>query len=1136
VSVSYAELHCHSNYSFLDGTSDPEDLVEQAHKLGLRAIALTDHDGIYGLVRFADHARKLGMHAIVGAEVTLVDGAHLVLLVRNLTGYRNLSVLLSQAHFGGGKGNPRLPLALLADHHAGIIALSAGECGELARTLRADGENAAVQVAHRYRDLFGPDNYYVELQNHLRPEDGPRNASLAAVATRANLRCVATNNVHYATADRSLLHHVVTCIRHGMTLEQAGTRLRPNDEYHLKPPARLAWLMRDYPDALATTVEIARRCHFTLSDLSYEFPHPTLPTSETALSYLTRLVDEGRQRYYPNPPDSLDARIEQELAVVEQLHLAGYLLTFRDVVDFCHREGILVSIRGSAPSSVLLYCLGLCPIDPLEHNLLFERFASPERQEMPDIDLDIAHEDRERVIQYVYERYGRDHAAMVCEVNTYRLKSALRDIAKVLGFPPQQAQGLASAIAADERDGIAWLKAASQSIPDKQSRHPPPNPHPGEERSGATTEGRTHDQVTHTGSQSAIQGVPAVTADPNSGILIVATASSSHVPTNKAPPHTSAEPAMAVSPAIDAPIQGGMARLIVRLCRQLINAPRHLSIHVGGMVISSRPITDVLPIEPARMPGRTIIPWDKDDIATLAESFQVCLVKMDLLGLGMLTLIRRVFVDVRERTGVELRLHGFTYDERVFDVLCKGDTVGLFQIESRAQMSFLPRMRPRNLRDTAICVGAIRPGPGACQAGSHIARRRAGREPVVYPHHSLIPVLRETYGVVLWQEQVMQVAMTVAGYTGGQADQLRRAMSNKRSYDRMASASQDLCQRMVERGHSPEFAQELSKMVMGFAGYGFPRAHAYPFAHLALISATLKLRYPATYYAALINSQPMGFYSPHTIIWDARRHDVRFLPIDVNRSSWECTIDGNDVRLGFKEVKGLGRHARDTIEAARSTGEFHSIADFVRRTGLDRDALEALAEVGAFLGLPHGYPDTGADSRRSALWTVGELAGLSSPRHLPGLAELLAESADLPPMSTWEETRADYHGMGFSPHRHVISYYRDRLAAQRAYPADELAKLPNRLVVRAGGLTIIRQRPETSKKHVFITLEDETGLINVIVRPDVYERFRRAVREPLLIVEGLLQQDSGVTQIIARHLWPLAPADVAAAVPAHNYH
>jgi error-prone DNA polymerase len=582
------------------------------------------------------------------------------------------------------------------------------------------------------------------------------------------------------------------------------------------------------------------------------------------------------------------------------------------------------------------------------------------------------------------------------------------------------------------------------------------------------------------------------------------------------------------------------------------------------MVISAQPLANVVPIEPARMTGRTIIPWDKDDLTLLAEEFDINLIKMDLLGLGMLSVVGRCFNYVKQLTGQPLRLHGFRYDPRAFGVLCAADTVGLFQVESRAQQSFLPRLKPRTLSDVAISVGAIRPGPGAAQAGEHIVRRRQHKEAITYPLPELEPVLKETLGVLLWQEQCIQVAVIAAGYTPGEADQLRRAMSHKRSYERMNELCEDLVRRMIARGHPARVADMVRKMIVGFAGYGFPRAHAYPFAHVALISATLRLNYPAMYYAAMLNCQPMGFYAPHTLIWDAHRHGVRILPVDANHSHWECTLEGHfpdvAVRLGFKEVQGLGPAAKDILERERARGPFRSLADFVARTNLDRETLERLAEVGAFLGLPPGGSGGGrvgashlptpvqrpspveqmarplpAD-RRTSLWATGELAGLT-PHYLPGLAAQIAEPAALDPMTEWEEVQADYRSLGYSLGRHVISYYRPRLDKWRALPATKLADQRRGLVVRAGGLVIVRQRPETASNLVFMTLEDETGLLNAIVHPHVYERLRRVLRgEPLIVVEGPLQKQETVTHILVRRAWPLVDVPPITRVPSHDFH
>ena len=1047
--MSYAELHAHTNFSLLDGASDPEAMVDQAAALGLRAIAITDHDSISGIVRFAVAAKRKNLHAIIGAELT-VEKHHLTLLVQDLTGYHNLCRLLTLAYSHGGKDNPAVSFDDLAAHARGLVALSGCPQGELPRSLAQDRTaetSSALTVAARYRDAFTHDgrcSYYVELGNHLLQADGPRNAALRAVAKQLGLPCVVTNDAHYHDASRALLHHVVTCIRHGVTLDSAGSLLRGNDEYALKSPAQMARLFRQEVelaadegrpelDPIRTTLEVAERCAFSLKDMRYEFPAPYVPNGESELSFLVRLVEAGKSLFYPTATPEVDARLNHELGIVRQMNLAGYLLVFKEVVDWSHQHGILCSIRGSAPASALLYCLGLCPIDPVKHNLLFERFCSPERNEYPDIDLDFAHERREEVIQHVYKKYGRDRAAMVCEVNTYRTKSALRDVAKVLGLGPQRAQQLA--------DQVDW-----------------------------------HDN------------------DPGERIKG----------------------------------EGRPTELLLDLSRQLQNAPRHHSIHVGGMVISAQPLWHVCPIIPARMVDRTVIPWDKDDITLLAEEFGINLIKMDLLGLGMLSLIGRCFEHVKRATGEELRLHGFEYDSRVYERITAADTIGLFQIESRAQQSFLPRLKPKNLADVAISVGAIRPGPGAARAGEHIVRRRDGKEPKTYPAPGLEAVLGETYGVLLWQEQCIQVAVICAGYTPGQADQLRRAMSHKRSYERLSGLCEEVVTRMVDRGHSFEVADAVRKMIVGFAGYGFPRAHAYPFAHLALISATLRLRYPAAYYAALLNCQPMGFYAPHTLLWDAHRHHVRILPVDVNKSEWECTLEDDALRLGLKEVNGLGPAARAVFERERPRGPFRSLEDLVTRTAFDRETLERLAEVGAFLSI--------REERRGAVWLTGELAGFTAS-HLPGLAAQVAQDAPLTPMTEWEEVQSDYRGLGYSIGRHVVSYFRPRLDRWRAVPAARLPAQRRGRTIRAGGLVIVRQRPETASHIVFLTLEDETGLFNAIVYPAVYERLRPTLRgEPLIVLEGPLQLDEGVVHVLVRRAWPLVQDASVPRVPSHDFH
>ena len=1047
--IIYTELHCHSYYSFLDGVSPPETLVARTLELGMSRLALTDHAGVYGLPRMASAAEEQGLHPIYGAELTLLDGAHIVLLARDLTGYRSLCRCINAAHRDRDKNDPRLVFKDLAANAHGLIALSACENGQLHRALMAAGEDAALEVAGRYRDLFGPDGYYIELHNHLRLEDSRRNTLLRRVAERASLPVVASNNVHYATPDRSLLHHVVTCIRHQTTIDTAGTLLRPNDEYHLKSPAAMAALFAEVPEAVANTQAVSEQCTFHVRDLRYKFPDPDLPPGLTSTLVLREAAFRGLEKFYPPLRDhrahlKAHEQVLKELEVVQHWDLAGYLLVFRDIVEFCHRKKILVSLRGSAPASVLLYCLGLCPIDPMEHGLLFERFASIERSELPDIDLDIAHEDRERVIQYVYQKYGRERAAMVAEVNAFRNKSALRDVAKTMGVSAQQAQRLSSS--------LAWGDAAD-----------------------------FEEIIT--------------------------------------------DPARSTGNAVG----GTLAHKIVTLAKQLIGVPRYLSIHVGGFVISARPLDEIVPQEPARMPGRTIIPWDKYDLESLAEDFRINLIKLDLLGLGMLTLITRAFNHLRERGQADYKLHGFKYDPRVYEMLSRADTVGIFQLESRAQMSFLPRLKPKDLDDVAVSIGAIRPGPGAARAGDHIARRRDGLEPISYLHEDLYAVLHPTQGVLLWQEQAMQVAMRCGGYTPGEADRLRRAMTNKRSHEYMRTAIDGLKERMIANNYSAELADTIQRMILGFAGYGFPRAHAYPFAHLALISATLKLRHPAVFNAALLNAQPMGFYAPHTILWDAYRHNVDIRRVDINRSAWDCTVeDGESLRLGFRLIEGFGTASAATLERERACGPYTSVANFVRRTGLPRDQIEALAEVGAFVDF--------AD-RRSATWIAGELAGLSGPQYLPGLAEQVAGETNLLPMSLWERVDTDYAHMGYSPERHIVQAFRPELEAIGAHTLQNLPDLTHRSWVTIGGLVVCRQRPETANGLLFLTLEDETAIGNVVVRPETFEAKQRVVQsEPLLLIRGTVSHKQGATSLLGVEFEALERIPAAERVPQRNFH
>jgi len=1015
----YAELHLHTNHSFLDGASQPEAIVDRAVELGLSAVAVTDHDGLYGAVRMATAGKRAGLKVIIGAEATTAAGHHLTLLARTSQGYANLSRLLSLSQLAGSKGQARLDLDSLLPQVEGIICLSGCRQGEIASHLLAGRRSQATEATRRHIALFGRDNFFIELQNHYLPDDRHLNAELVALAQALGLKCVATNNVHYAHRRDRPLQDILVCIKNLISLDRAGKLLRPNSEYCLKSTADMATLFAEHPAAVANAAAIARECTFDLGELRYRFPSFPVPEGETPFSYLYRLCHQGAlERYHPVTSTVLK-QLTHELEVIERLGLAEYFLIVWDIMRYAREQGVLGQGRGSAANSVVAYVLGITNVDPIKLDLLFERFLSEDRAGLPDIDIDFASKDREKIIQYVYERYGRDHAGMVCEVITYRGRSALRDVGKAFGLTPSQVDALAKSL---EHRSLAEVKPS------------------------------------------------------------------------------------------DLDLSGELAAQVLEFSKQIEGFPRHLGIHVGGMVITARPLTEVVPIEKATMPGRTVTQWDKDDIEAAG------LVKIDILGLGMLSLIQDCLKLIEADHGVKIDLSQLTYDDpAVYDMLSRADTVGVFQVESRAQMATLPRLKPRCFYDLVVEVALIRPGPIQGEMVHPYLQRRAGKEEVTYLHPSLEPVLRKTLGVPLFQEQGMRVAIVAAGFSPGKADQLRRAMGHKRSREQMEALFDDLVGGMARNGIPHEAAARIFRQLSAFADYGFPESHAASFALLVYASAYLKLYYPAEFYCALLNNQPMGFYQPAVIVGDARRHGVKILPVDVNLSHADCTVEGNAVRLGYRYVRDIGEQALTHLEREHNIGPYTSVGDFCRRTQLPRSAVENLIAIGAF--------DSFGRSRRRLLWELPEAL-----REAKGALRIASTdpgpAVSDEPGTLLEAVRADYYVLGLSPSRQVVEFYRPSLEKMGVRTADELRSLEDGQAVRVAGLVVCRQAPPTAKGHVFLTIEDETGLFNVIVRPDVYEKQRRLVRsQPLLLVEGLLQKQDDALSLLAQRFHPLSKAE-----------
>jgi error-prone DNA polymerase len=1057
--VPYAELHCHSNFSFLDGASHPEELVEQAHRLGLESIALTDHDGMYGVVRFAEAARELGMRTVFGAELSLglsapqngvpdPEGSHLLLLARGPEGYGALCRTISTAQLRGAeKGRPVYdPGEVVADTAGKVVALTGGRKGTVRQALRAGGPEAAARAIAKLVERFGRDGVVVELTHQGLPEDTERNDVLAALAARAGLPTIATTGAHYASPEQYPLATALAAVRARRSLDEADAWLPPAGTAHLRSGAAMAARFEArHPGAVARAAELGRALSFELELVAPDLPPFDVPPGEDEASWLTALTWQGVARRYGSHAENRRAveMVEHELEIIKAKKFPGYFLIVADIVEFCRRSGILCQGRGSAANSAVCYALGITNVDAVRHELLFERFLSPDRDGYPDIDLDIESGRREEAIQYVYQRYARTHAAQVANVITYRPRSAVRDMAKALGFSPGQQD--------------AWSKRI--------------------ERWQGLDGGNAPEDLPPT---------------------------------------------------------------VLGLADQLLGFPRHLGIHSGGMVICDRPVSEVVPVEWARMADRTVVQWDKDDCAAAG------LVKFDLLGLGMLTALHLMMDLVESFHGVHVELHELgESDERVYEMLRRADSVGVFQVESRAQMATLPRLKPREFYDLVVEVALIRPGP--IQGGSvhPYIRRRNGVDEWEHDHPLLENALQKTLGVPLFQEQMMQIAVDVAGFSPSDADELRRAMGSKRSEEKMEALRGRFYEGMAANGITGELAETIFTKMLAFANFGFPESHSISFAALVYYSSWFKLYYPAAFCAALLNSQPMGFYSPQSLVADARGHGVRCHRPDVNRGAAAAILEpdsaslaGTAIRLGLRDVRAVGTELAEEIEAERDRGgPYRDLADLARRVRLTGRQAEALATAGAFgcFGI----------ERRSALWAAGVVAAVR-PEHLPGSAVGL-DAPVLPGMTEVELTVADVWATGVSPDSHPMQHLRERLdglgairvdrldAVGRAAGAGERRDLadpfdpdrpPPRVLV--GGLVTHRQRPATARGVTFLNLEDESGMLNVTCSEGLWARYRSvALGSAALLVRGRLERSpEGVLNLVADRLQrlPLAVA------------
>jgi error-prone DNA polymerase len=1021
--VPYAELHCHSYYSFADGADSPADLAAEAARLGLSALAVTDHDGLYAVPELAAAAEEHGLATVFGAELNLdlagprrgqadPAGEHLVVLARGPAGYGRLSAAITEAKLAGGeKDLPAYDLDALAEEaRAGHWQiLTGGRKGPLARALDSGGWDQADARLADLVDRFGAGNLAVEIQFPSQPRDAERVDALAALAARHGLPVVATTGAHFARPERAPVAAALAAVRAHRSLEDMDPYLPAYGSAHLRDGDEILSRFLDYPEAVANAARIGSECAFNLQLLAPRLPHYPVPPMHDDFSYLAQLTLEGaRQRYGPLGSERVPgayAQLDRELQVIRDLGFCGYFLIVTDIVQFCRKHDIFCQGRGSAANSAVCFALGITNVDPVSFGLLFERFLAPERDGPPDIDVDIESTRREEVIQYVYERYGRRRAALVANTITYRPRSAVRDAAKALGHPPEQA--------------VAWSKRLSHYR----------------------------------------------TVDPSEAT------------------------------AIPADVQ--------TLAAEFAGLPQHLGIHPGGMVLTEQPVSEIVPIEPARMENRTVLQWDKEGAAFAG------LVKFDLLGLGMLEALHRMVDAIADFHGDTADLAMLPPDdEAVYDLLCAADTVGVFQVESRAQMSTLPRLRPRCFADIVMEVALIRPGPIQGGAVHPILRRRHG-EPWEHLVHPLIrPVLNKTYGVPLYQEQLMHMAMKLADFTGGEADQLRRAMGAKRSTERMEALRERFYSGMAANGITGEEADRYWDQIKAFADFGFPESHSASFAHLVYASTWMKVHYPAAFYLGLLNAQPMGFYSPASLIADAQRHGITAYPPEVNASAADTILTQTeraaagpvrgaaDLRLGLGMVHGLAAATAERIAQARTEdGPFGSLADLTRRVGLHRADLERLATAGAL--------DSITSDRRSALWSAG--LPLERPGMIVGTGPAAPPPA-LPGMSAADLARADYAGYGLSVETHPITLVRAALTADNIMLIADLRTAEAGARVSVAGIITHRQRPPTARGVTFLSLEDETGIANVICSPGLWQRWRDvAVLAKALVVRGTVE-------------------------------
>jgi error-prone DNA polymerase len=1097
----YTHLHVHSNFSFLDGGSGVRALLDRAKEVGCKSLAITDHNGLYGAVRFYDYAKKAGIKPIVGVELDL-DGAntrhsecneesafratkadsshtlgmtsnhHIVLLAKNLNGYSNLCKIITRAQLSHEKGEATADMEVIKQYSDDLFCLSGCPMGEIPSLLLLGRLDEARVAAQQWIDVFGRDNFLIEMQNNMLPGAALLNSQLYELASELGLRIVATNNVHYAAKEDFKVQDVLACVQTTTTLDDDHPLRKRNSEYYLKTPKAMANLFRRYPQALANTEWVADQCNLDLNLGTFRFPDFPLPKGETAYSHLCKLCFEALERLYrPITPDVVQ-RLQYELKVINDLGFPEYFLAVWDIVRYARSKGIRCSGRGSAADSLVAYCLGITIADPIEHNLLFERFLNPERKGMPDIDIDFDAARRDEVIEYIYNRYGEDKVAMVCTVSCLKARSSIRDLGKAMGFPPDDIARLASAL---PHVGGKRIREAMDKLPELRN---------------------------------------------------------SNLPITR-------------------------LEALIDVCEKVDDFPRHLSVHLGGVVISKDLLTELVPLEWATK-GVIVSQFDKDDIETLG------LVKMDILGLRNLSAIEDALPLIKLHHGIDLDIDNIALDdEPTYEMLRSCDTVGCFQVESPGMRGLLGRLQPRVFDDVIAQISLFRPGPMQADMINPFIARRHGEEEIVYLHPSLEPVLKETYGVILYQEQVISVSHALAGFTYGQSDSLRRAMTTDRSQEEMEKIREAFVAGAHARGVEPEVAEEVFSKLRAFAAYGFCKAHAASFAKIAFQTAYLKTHYPAEFLTGILNNEPMGFYPPNVIVEEARRLGIGLLGVDVNKSDARFTVEAadllfpiddllfadqpasvdrignsksqiaNSIRVGLNQVKNISEAEVKSIVDARSERPFSSFSDFCLRTRCDRPTVENLINCGAFdsFNIPRG----------KLLWLLGEIittrksnlkskiSNLKSPRLLDGLSaddldEQMRQLPDGPQLSLHERVRMDYEILGLSTICHPMVFYREKLTRARMRTAREIRELPDNTMVKVAGVVVVCMRPPTKSGAivVFITLEDETGFADCVVFPKVYEQCGSVIfNNPALIIEGKAQKMGKGFSIIASKVRPL---------------